>query len=121
AQLNLLLPAMTGLVGTLTFNEDRMSELAPAGLTLATAPAEWMVSQGVTLRVAHEGAGQCGGIGQSRGAGTQEIAEHERPGVQECPSASRTRLRASASASRSPGAWACASFPTTSSPACTRP
>ena len=32
AQLELLLPAMAGLVGTLRFDVDRMAELAPAGL-----------------------------------------------------------------------------------------
>ena len=36
AQLELLLPAMAGLVGTLTFDTDRMAELAPLGYTLAT-------------------------------------------------------------------------------------
>ena len=47
AQLNLLLPAMAGLVGTLTFHPERLRELAPAGFTLATDLAEWMVRQGV--------------------------------------------------------------------------
>ncbi len=59
AQLELLLPAMTGLVGTLTFHADRMAELAPAGFTLATDIAEWLVRQGVPFRVAHEVAGSC--------------------------------------------------------------
>ncbi len=40
AQLELLLPAITGLVATLTFHTDRMAELAPAGFTLATDIAE---------------------------------------------------------------------------------
>jgi len=42
----MVLPAMAGLVRTLTFNEDRMRELAPRGFTLATDIAEWMVTQG---------------------------------------------------------------------------
>ena len=54
AQLELLLPAIAGLVGTLDFHTDRMAELAPAGFTLATDIAEWMVRQGVPFRVAHE-------------------------------------------------------------------
>ena len=45
AQLNLLLPAMAGLVDTLTFHPERLRELAPAGFTLATDLAEWMVRQ----------------------------------------------------------------------------
>src|SRR5699024_4556862 len=47
AQLNLLLPAMTGLVSTLEFHTERMRELAPQGFTLATDLAEWMVREGV--------------------------------------------------------------------------
>lgn len=58
-QLKLVLPAMEGLVSTLTFHADRMEELAPAGFTLATDIAEWMVRQGVPFRVAHEAAGEC--------------------------------------------------------------
>ncbi|MDT5239314.1 MAG: argininosuccinate lyase, partial [Mycobacterium sp.] len=46
-QLERLLPAMAGLVGTLLFDTDRMAELAPLGYTLATDVAEWLVRQGV--------------------------------------------------------------------------
>ncbi|MGH3567576.1 MAG: argininosuccinate lyase, partial [Pseudonocardia sp.] len=58
-QLELLLPAMAGLVGTLVFHTDRLVELAPAGFTLATDIAEWLVRAGVPFRVAHEAAGGC--------------------------------------------------------------
>ncbi|GAA3187043.1 hypothetical protein GCM10020255_084280 [Rhodococcus baikonurensis] len=54
----MLLPAITGLVQTLEFHTERMAELAPAGFTLATDIAEWMVRQGVPFRVAHEAAGR---------------------------------------------------------------
>ena len=57
AQLELLLPAMAGLVATLDFDEDRMVALAPLGYTLATDIAEWLVRRGVPFRVAHEAAG----------------------------------------------------------------
>ena len=57
AQLELLLPAMAGLVASLTFNVERMAALAPAGFTLATDIAEWLVRQGVPFRSAHEAAG----------------------------------------------------------------
>ena len=59
AQLEMLLPAIAGMVGTLTFHADRMAELAPAGFTLATDIAEWLVRRGVPFRVAHEAAGAC--------------------------------------------------------------
>ncbi|WP_448854389.1 argininosuccinate lyase [Corynebacterium frankenforstense] len=81
AQLNLLLPAMTGLVGTLTFHEDRMCELAPRGFTLATDLAEWMVRQGVPFREAHEASGQCVRIAESRGVDLVDLTDEELAGV----------------------------------------
>ena len=45
------------LVASLTFNVERMAALAPAGYTLATDIAEWLVRQGVPFRAAHEAAG----------------------------------------------------------------
>jgi len=57
--LEVLLPAVTGMVATLTFNTDRMAELAPQGFSLATDVAEWLVREGVPFRVAHEVAGAC--------------------------------------------------------------
>ncbi|NEE50450.1 argininosuccinate lyase, partial [Streptomyces sp. SID8455] len=49
----------TGMMATLTVNRERMEELAPAGFSLATDIAEWLVRQGVPFRVAHEVAGAC--------------------------------------------------------------
>jgi argininosuccinate lyase len=57
--LEVLLPAFTGMVATLTFDTDRMAELAPQGFSLATDVAEWLVREGVPFRVAHEVAGAC--------------------------------------------------------------
>jgi argininosuccinate lyase len=57
--LEVLLPAVTGLVATLTFDTARMAELAPQGFSLATDVAEWLVRQGVPFRTAHELAGAC--------------------------------------------------------------
>lgn len=81
AQLNLLLPAMTGLVSTLTFNTDRMRELAPAGFTLATDLAEWMVREGVPFREAHEASGACVRIAENRGVGLNDLTDEELAGV----------------------------------------
>ena len=55
--LEVLLPAFTGMVATLTFDGARMAELAPQGFSLATDVAEWLVREGVPFRVAHEVAG----------------------------------------------------------------
>ena len=52
--LELLLPAFTGMVATLTFHTERMAELAPRGFSLATDVAEWLVTQRVPFREAHE-------------------------------------------------------------------
>ena len=57
--LEVLLPAFTGMVATLTFDAARMAELAPQGFSLATDVAEWLVREGVPFRVAHEVAGAC--------------------------------------------------------------
>ena len=57
--LEVLLPAFTGMVATLTFDTGRMAELAPQGFSLATDVAEWLVREGVPFRVAHELAGEC--------------------------------------------------------------
>jgi argininosuccinate lyase len=81
AQLQLLLPAMAGLVGTLTFDTDRMAQLAPLGFTLATDIAEWMVRQGIPFRVAHEAAGAAVKAAEARGVGLEELADDELAGI----------------------------------------
>ncbi|MEE6167840.1 MULTISPECIES: argininosuccinate lyase [unclassified Mycolicibacterium] len=81
AQLQLLLPAMAGLVGTLTFDTDRMAALAPQGYTLATDIAEWMVRQGVPFRIAHEAAGAAVRAAEARGVGLEELADDELAGI----------------------------------------
>jgi argininosuccinate lyase len=56
-QLLLVLPALTGMVATMTIQSDRMAAAAPAGHALATDVAEWLVRQGTPFREAHEAAG----------------------------------------------------------------
>ncbi|RLP80301.1 argininosuccinate lyase [Mycetocola lacteus] len=56
--LEVLLPAFNGMIATLTFNTERMAELAPQGFSLATDVAEWLVKQGVIFRDAHEISGE---------------------------------------------------------------
>jgi argininosuccinate lyase len=57
--LEVLLPAFSGMVDTLSFDTERLASLAPQGFALATDIAEWLVRQGVPFRVAHEVAGAC--------------------------------------------------------------
>ncbi|MCK2240739.1 MULTISPECIES: argininosuccinate lyase [unclassified Crossiella] len=80
-QLELLLPAMTGMMATLTFDTDRLAALAPAGFTLATDIAEWLVRQGVPFRVAHEAAGACVQAAEARGVGLEELSDAELAGI----------------------------------------
>ncbi|SOX53759.1 argininosuccinate lyase, partial [Mycobacterium ahvazicum] len=77
AQLELLLPAMAGLVGSLTFHVERMAALAPAGYTLATDIAEWLVRQGVPFRSAHEAAGAAVRTAEGRGVGLEDLTDDE--------------------------------------------
>ena len=76
-QLELLLPAVAGMVGTLVFHTRRLAELAPAGFTLATDVAEWLVRQGVPFRTAHEAAGRCVRVAESRGVGLGDLSDGE--------------------------------------------
>jgi argininosuccinate lyase len=76
-QLVLLLPAVAGMLRTLTFDTDRLAELAPAGFTLATDIAEWLVRQGVPFRVAHEAAGECVRVAEARGVGLDDLTDEE--------------------------------------------
>jgi argininosuccinate lyase len=76
-QLELLFPAIAGMLGTLTFHTRRLAELAPAGFTLATDIAEWLVRQGVPFRVAHEAAGECVRVAESRGVGLEDLTDEE--------------------------------------------
>jgi argininosuccinate lyase len=80
-QLELLLPAVAGMIATLTFHTDRLAELAPAGFTLATDIAEWLVRQGVPFRVAHEAAGGCVRAAEARGVGLADLTDAELTGV----------------------------------------
>ncbi len=76
-QLGLVLPAFTGMVETIAFDTERMAELAPAGFSLATDVAEWLVRRGVPFRVAHEVAGACVRAAEQRGVDLQDLSDDE--------------------------------------------
>jgi argininosuccinate lyase len=80
-QLELLLPAVTGMTATLTFDTARMAAMAPAGFSLATDIAEWLVRQGVPFRVAHEAAGRCVSLAESSGRELAELTDAELAGI----------------------------------------
>jgi argininosuccinate lyase len=66
-QLAVLLPAVAGMVSTLTFDTARMAALAPQGFSLATDVADWLVRQRVPFAVAHEIAGAAVKYCEARG------------------------------------------------------
>jgi argininosuccinate lyase len=75
--LELLLPAVTGMVATLRFDTDRLEELAPQGFSLATDLAEWLVRQGVPFREAHEIAGACVRRCEQRGSELWDLTDED--------------------------------------------
>ena len=73
--LEVLLPAFTGMIATMTVHGDRMAALAPAGFSLATDVAEWLVRQGVPFRDAHEIAGASVRYCEARDLTLEELTE----------------------------------------------
>jgi argininosuccinate lyase len=71
--LEVLLPAFTGMVATLRFHTERMAELAPAGFSLATDVAEWLVKRHVTFRDAHEITGSLVKYAEDHGLDLHEV------------------------------------------------
>jgi argininosuccinate lyase len=58
-QLLIVLPAVAGMVSTLTFDRARLEHLAPMGFSLATDIADWLVRQRVPFAEAHAIVGAC--------------------------------------------------------------
>jgi argininosuccinate lyase len=58
-QLLTVLPAIAGMVSTLSFHRERLERLAPVGFSLATDIADWLVRQRIPFAEAHQIAGAC--------------------------------------------------------------
>jgi len=71
--LEVLLPAFSGMIATLTFHTERMAELAPQGYSLATDVAEWLVKKHVPFRDAHEITGELVKAAEQSGLGLEEL------------------------------------------------
>ena len=82
-QLHVLLPAVAGMVGTLTFDRTRMAEVAPMGFSLATDVADHLVRQRVPFSIAHEVAGETVRYCESRGITLQDLSADDLPGISE--------------------------------------
>jgi argininosuccinate lyase len=75
--LEVLLPAVTGMVATLRFDTARMETLAPQGFSLATDLAEWLVREGVPFREAHEISGACVRRCEERGVELWDLTDDD--------------------------------------------
>ena len=73
----ILLPAFTGMIATMNFNKNRMEMLAPAGFSLATDVAEWLVKQKVSFRDAHEITGQLVSYCEKNGLELHQVPDAE--------------------------------------------
>ena len=80
-QLLLVLPAVAGLLSTLTLHEDRMRAAAGTGHALATDVAEWLVRQGVAFREAHEISGRLVRHCDERGVELWDVDDGDLAGV----------------------------------------
>ncbi len=76
-QLQLVLPAVTGMIATMTFDTERMTSSADGGYALATDIAEWLVRHGMPFRDAHEAAGGCVRIAEERGVELEALTNAE--------------------------------------------
>ncbi|WP_237268420.1 argininosuccinate lyase [Tessaracoccus flavescens] len=82
-QLHVLLPAVAGMVATLTFHHDRMAEVAPRGFSLATDIADHLVREGVPFAVAHEVAGESVRYCEERDITLQDLTAEDLPRISE--------------------------------------
>lgn len=82
-QLHVLIPAVAGMVGTLTFHADRMAQVAPMGFTLATDVADHLVREKVPFAVAHEVAGATVRFCEERGMTLSDLTAEDLPKISE--------------------------------------
>jgi argininosuccinate lyase len=75
--LEVVLPALAGMIATMTVHADRIARAAPVGYTLATEVADWLVRRGIPFREAHEITGALVARASARGVGLDEIGDSE--------------------------------------------
>jgi len=75
--LEVLLPAFTGMIETMTLDVGAVSANAGGGFALATDIAEWLVKQGVAFREAHEISGACVRVCEERGVELWDLTEDD--------------------------------------------
>ena len=75
--LQLLLPALAGMISTMTVRVDRLAAAAPVGFSLATEVADWLVRRGVPFRDAHEITGQLVALCSVRGCELEDLTDDD--------------------------------------------
>ena len=81
--LELVLPALAGMISTMTVRVDRLAAAAPAGHTLATEVAEWLVRRGVPFREAHEVTGSLVALCVARECALGDVSDSDLASVSE--------------------------------------
>jgi argininosuccinate lyase len=71
----LVLPAMSGMIETMTIDTDRLSDTAADGFALATDVAELLVRRGVPFRDAHEAVGELVAWCDAKGVGLNDVPD----------------------------------------------
>jgi argininosuccinate lyase len=79
--LALVLPAMAGMIATMTVHADVLEASAPLGFALATDVAELLVKEGVPFREAHEAVGQLVQFCTQNGRDLHEVSDEELQGL----------------------------------------
>jgi argininosuccinate lyase len=75
--LSLVLPALAGLVATMTVRGDRITAAAPTGYSLATEVADFLVRQGVPFRDAHDATGRLVAMCAADGRALGDVTDGE--------------------------------------------
>ncbi|MCU7729012.1 argininosuccinate lyase [Actinoplanes sp. KI2] len=109
--LQLLLPALAGMISTMTVRVDRLAAAAPVGFSLATEVADWLVRRGVPFRDAHEITGQLVALCSVRGCELEDltdddlakVSEHLDPSVREVMSVESALAARTTPGSTGPG------------------
>ncbi|MCF8549726.1 MAG: argininosuccinate lyase [Pontimonas sp.] len=100
----LVMPAMAGMIASLTLNYERMEEQATKGFSLATDVADFLVEQGVPFRDAHEIVGQLVAHCESKGLELHECSDEELASISpHLTPATRSVMTAEASVARKSG------------------
>ncbi|MFC3501958.1 argininosuccinate lyase [Micromonospora krabiensis] len=75
--LELLLPALAGMISTMTVRVDRLVAAAPVGYSLATEVADWLVRKNVPFRDAHEITGRLVALCVARDCALDEVSDDD--------------------------------------------